>query len=66
MRIGQQGYVRTVKRLLICDIVDQEDAHGTSVVRRRNGTETLLSGGIPLRRDNMSTIVQNRMRGLTI
>lgn len=40
------GYI--VKCLGVCDIVDQHDAHGPSVVRRSNGVESLLACSVPV------------------
>lgn len=37
----------TVKAALICDIVDQQDAHGASIVCSCDCTETLLTCSIP-------------------
>lgn len=39
--------IRTVERPLVGDVVYQQDAHGTSVVRGGDGAEPLLAGGIP-------------------
>jgi len=38
---------RTVKRPLICDIVDQQDAHCPAIVCRGDSSETLLTRSIP-------------------
>jgi hypothetical protein len=46
-RVRQPDSKRTVETLLICDVVDKEDTHGTSVVSSCNGAEALLSCGIP-------------------
>lgn len=37
----------TVKALLVCYVVNQQDTHGTSVVGCGDGAETLLARGIP-------------------
>ena len=37
----------TVKTLLIRNIIDEQDAHGATVISGGNGTETLLTSGIP-------------------
>ena len=37
----------TVEGPLVRDIVDEQDAHGTTVVGRRDGTEALLAGRVP-------------------
>ena len=36
-----------VKRFGVGDVVDQHDAHRASVVRRRDGVKSLLSGSVP-------------------
>lgn len=33
----------TVEALLICNVVDEKDAHSTSVVRGRDGSEPFLT-----------------------
>jgi hypothetical protein len=37
-----------VERIHICDIVDDADAMSTAVVGRSNGSESFLTGGVPL------------------
>ncbi len=37
----------TVKALLIRDIVHQQNPHGASIVRSRDGPEALLTRGVP-------------------
>lgn len=37
----------TVEAPFICDVVHEQDAHGASVICRRDGAEALLAGGIP-------------------
>merc|ERR1719277_2024870 len=39
--------LHVVERLLVCDVVDNDDAVGTAVVAARDGSEALLGGGIP-------------------
>lgn len=39
--------LHTVKALLICHIVHEQNAHGTSVVCGCDGSESLLAGSIP-------------------
>jgi len=38
---------RTVEALLIGNIVDKQDAHGSSVVGGGDGSESLLTSGVP-------------------
>jgi hypothetical protein len=38
---------RTVEGALVCGVIDEQDAHGATVVGRGDGTETLLTGRIP-------------------
>ena len=38
---------RTVERALVCGVVDEQDAHGSTVVGGGDGAETLLTGRIP-------------------
>jgi len=38
---------RTVETLLIGNIVDEQNAHGSSVVGGGDGSESFLTGGIP-------------------
>ena len=42
-----QPLFHIVERLLVSDVVNDNDSMGTTVIRRSNGTETLLSGSIP-------------------
>lgn len=42
-----QPLFHIVERLLVSDVVDDNDSMGTTVIRRSNGTEALLSGSIP-------------------
>jgi hypothetical protein len=42
-----QPLLDVVERHLICDIVDNNDAVGTTVVAGSDGTESLLTGSIP-------------------
>ena len=35
------------KRLVICDVVNQKDAHGSTIVRGGDGAEALLAGRVP-------------------
>lgn len=42
-----EGKNRTVERALICDIVDQQNSHSTSVISSCDSPEAFLSGGIP-------------------
>lgn len=42
-----EGRRRTVEALLIGDVVDQENAHGSSVVSRGDGPESLLACRVP-------------------
>lgn len=44
---GAQGGKRTVKRPLVRDVVHQQDAHGTPVVRRCDGAKAFLAGRVP-------------------
>lgn len=39
---------RTVKGAFICDVVDEQNAHGTPVVRCGDGSESFLARSIPL------------------
>ena len=41
---------RTVKRAFICDVVYEQDAHRTAVVRSGDGSEPFLARCIPLQR----------------
>jgi hypothetical protein len=41
------GQQRTVKRALVCNIIDQQNAHGTSIIRRRDCPEALLARCVP-------------------
>ena len=43
-----QPLLDVVERIHVCDIVDDADAVGATVVGRGDGSETLLAGGIPL------------------
>lgn len=43
-----QPLLHVVERIHVGDIVDDADAVGTSVVRRGDGSETLLTCGVPL------------------
>jgi len=43
-----QPLLDVVERDLVCDVVHDDDAVRAAVVARRNGTEALLAGGIPL------------------
>jgi hypothetical protein len=38
---------RTIEAPFICNVVHEQDPHGTSVVGRGDGPETLLAGGVP-------------------
>ena len=38
---------RTIEAPFICNVVHQQNTHGTSVVRCGDGPETLLTGSIP-------------------
>jgi hypothetical protein len=40
-------YRRTVKALLVCDIVDKQNSHSTSVVSSCDGAEALLTRSVP-------------------
>jgi len=42
----------TVETSLVCDIVNQQDTHSTSIVSCRNSSETFLSCRIPLKDSN--------------
>lgn len=44
---GEPSGTRTIKGPLVGNIVDQQDAHGATVVGGSNGAEALLAGGIP-------------------
>lgn len=44
---GKPSGTRTIKGPLVGNIVDQQDAHGATVVGGSNGAEALLAGGIP-------------------
>lgn len=45
---GSRGSTRrTVKRPLVGDVVDEEDAHGAAVVGGGDGAEALLTGCVP-------------------
>ncbi len=37
----------TVKRPFVRHVIDQQDAHGAAVIRRRDGPEPLLPGRVP-------------------
>jgi hypothetical protein len=39
---------RTIERLFVRYVVNQQNTHGASVVGRCDGSESFLSGGIPL------------------
>lgn len=45
--VGKGEREHTVKRPLVRDVVDEEDAHGAAVVGGGDGAEALLAGGIP-------------------
>lgn len=40
---GWEGGQLTVEGLFICNVIDQQDTHGTSVISGSDGSETLLS-----------------------
>ena len=42
------GTKLTVKRSLVSDVVDEQNSHGTPVVRNSNGAETFLTSSVPL------------------
>ncbi len=42
-----QPLADAIKRLAVGDVVDEHDAHGASVVRRRDRVEALLAGRVP-------------------
>lgn len=46
--MGHERVIRTVERPLVRDIVHEEDAHRSAVVRRRDGPEPLLARSVPL------------------
>jgi hypothetical protein len=41
------GRERTIERPLVGNIIDKQYAHGTTVVGGGDGTEALLTGGVP-------------------
>ena len=41
------GQKRTVERALICNVINQQDAHSTSVICRRDCPEALLARRVP-------------------
>lgn len=45
---GRIGTKPTVKRSLVCDVVDEQNSHGAPIVRNRNGTEPFLASSVPL------------------
>jgi hypothetical protein len=44
---GEREGKRTIETLLIRHIINQQNAHGTTVISGSNGTETLLTSSIP-------------------
>jgi hypothetical protein len=43
-----QPLLDVVERIHVCHIVDDADAVGATIVRRRDGAEALLSSSVPL------------------
>ena len=51
LRGDGEGWIKTkltVKRSLVCDVVDEQNSHGAPVVRNSNGTEPFLTSSVPL------------------
>jgi len=46
--MNPQKGARTVERALVCYIVDEQDAHGATVVGSGDGAEAFLAGCVPL------------------
>lgn len=46
-RARRDGEAHTVKRTLVCDIINEKDSHGASVVCCRDGPEAFLARRVP-------------------
>lgn len=46
--LGESDGRLTIEALLVCDIVNQKDAHGATIIRRRYGPESFLSCSQPV------------------
>jgi hypothetical protein len=46
IELGKMGH--TVEGAFVCDIVDEQNAHGTPIVRCGDGSESFLASSIPL------------------
>lgn len=55
-----------VERVHVGDIVDDADAVSAAVVRRGDGAETLLAGGIPLRFDSCQRAALSLMTWISL